>query len=267
MNLDASNKTPVVIWHGLGDSCCEEMGMNKIKKFIQEEIPGTYVYSAQLADSAYKDRISGFYGNINEQIDKICNTLKNDVNIQDEYYGLGFSQGGLFLRALHQRCPYPRMKKLVTFGSPHAGIASPPPCKNSDMVCWGINKALVAYGYTDMFQRSVVPAQYYKSPNELERYLEKSIFLPDINNELLINQTYVDQIKKLEKLVLIHFMHENVLDPKKSSWFSFYGSDNEVISLKNSTLYKDDRLGLKYLDENNRIDFLEIPEMHASLFC
>ncbi|PVV05145.1 hypothetical protein BB560_000343 [Smittium megazygosporum] len=59
---------PVVMWHGLGDDCCNELGMGKVKSWIEEEIPGAYVYSVQLSESATNDRFAGFYGNVDSQV-------------------------------------------------------------------------------------------------------------------------------------------------------------------------------------------------------
>ena len=48
------------------------------------------------------------------------------------YHGVGISQGGLLLRGLAQMCPDPRMRSLVTIGSPHQGIFGLPKCFNSN---------------------------------------------------------------------------------------------------------------------------------------
>ncbi|KAK6048120.1 hypothetical protein COOONC_14375 [Cooperia oncophora] len=36
---------PVVIWHGMGDSCCNPMSMGRIKRLIEENVDGVYVKS------------------------------------------------------------------------------------------------------------------------------------------------------------------------------------------------------------------------------
>ncbi len=48
--LMASN-TPVVIWHGMGDSCCNPLSMGSIQKLIEKNISGIYVKSLEIGSS------------------------------------------------------------------------------------------------------------------------------------------------------------------------------------------------------------------------
>lgn len=57
-------------------------------------------------------------------------------------------------------------------------------------------------------QRDLVQATYWHDPLHEEEYRQKSSFLSNINNEVFINQTYIDNLNKLEKCVLNVF--ENV---------------------------------------------------------
>jgi len=36
---------PVVIWHGMGDTCCYSFSMGMIKNELEKKLPGVYVYS------------------------------------------------------------------------------------------------------------------------------------------------------------------------------------------------------------------------------
>ena len=36
---------PVVLWHGMGDTCCYPFSMGAVKKEIEKALPGIYVYS------------------------------------------------------------------------------------------------------------------------------------------------------------------------------------------------------------------------------
>ena len=40
---DAAATYPVVLWHGMGDTCCLPTSMGYIKKLIEKTIPGVYV--------------------------------------------------------------------------------------------------------------------------------------------------------------------------------------------------------------------------------
>ena len=43
-----SSPLPVVIWHGMGDSCCNPLSMGAVKRIIEDEVPGIYVHSLMI---------------------------------------------------------------------------------------------------------------------------------------------------------------------------------------------------------------------------
>lgn len=56
------------------------------------------------------------------QLTTVCEQLKNVTELADGFNAIGFSQGGLFLRAYVEKCNHPSVKKLMSFGSPHMGM-------------------------------------------------------------------------------------------------------------------------------------------------
>ena len=50
--------------------------------------------------------------------------------------------------------------------------------------------------------------------------------------------------------------------PRETAWFQFYDNDKNVVDLKNSDFYKNDYIGLKTLDDQNKINFVEIQGNH-----
>lgn len=79
-NANDTAPLPVVLWHGMGDTCCSE-SMNTIKRLIEQKL-GVFVYSVQTADNANAESWSGFKGNVNDQVAKVrgvvgmCGTLE-----------------------------------------------------------------------------------------------------------------------------------------------------------------------------------------------
>ena len=120
---------PILIWHGMGDSCCNPQSIGKISSFIEDKLPGVVIRSVRIGDTEEEDRRSSFFGNMNQQIEDMCRLVLNDAELtRNGFNAIGFSQGGQFLRALTQRCPPPAhlvslVYTLVTFGSQHMGIA------------------------------------------------------------------------------------------------------------------------------------------------
>ncbi|OLY81562.1 Palmitoyl-protein thioesterase 1 [Smittium mucronatum] len=216
------------MWHMLGDDCCSDFSNNFIKN-IKSVIPNAYVYSVKVGITPAGDRINGYFGNSKIQVDLICQQLKSNPALANGYNGLGFSQGGLLMRALLQRCPYPKMNSLVTFGSPHAGVSSPP-CKDAlGSFCNSVSKSINSGVYKPLIQNAIVPAQYYKDPKNINEYLKKSILLPDINNEI---KDYVNRIKQLKKFVMVKFSQEQIVKPALST--VRYISNSDIIALLNT---------------------------------
>jgi palmitoyl-protein thioesterase len=72
------------------------------------------------------DADAGIWGTVNKQLDQVCAAVSNEPELADGFNAVGFSQGGLFFRALIERCSGLIVHTLVTYGSPHAGISKLP---------------------------------------------------------------------------------------------------------------------------------------------
>ncbi|XP_071531238.1 palmitoyl-protein thioesterase 1 isoform X2 [Panulirus ornatus] len=255
----ATNKsTPLVIWHGMGDTCCFFFSMGHIKKLVEERIPGIYVRSIMIGDNIIADEEHGYFGNVNEQVEGVCKKIAADPELQGGYHAMGFSQGGQFLRAVAERCPEPVMHNLITFGGQHQGIFGLPSCQPDDLFCEEMRRLLSMGAYINWIQDTLVQAQYWHDPLHEEDYRNKSIFLADINNEKVLNEDYRNNLKKLDNFVMVRFLEDRMVVPAESEWFGFYapGQDIEVIPLQESRLYLEDRLGLKEMDEAGKLHFL-----------
>jgi palmitoyl-protein thioesterase len=59
-----------------------------------------------MSDSVFSDFTSGFVGDANLEIERVCNLLKDhpDLKGAEGINMVGFSQGGQFARAVVQRC-------------------------------------------------------------------------------------------------------------------------------------------------------------------
>jgi len=258
--------TPVVMWHGMGDSCCLPFSMGRIKKLIEKETGGAYVHSLKIGHNIIDDTTDGFLMPVNEQVEMACAIIGNDTNLKDGYHAVGFSQGGQFLRAVAQRCPNPPMKNLVTMGGQHQGVYGIPNCPGeSNFICDLTRKVVSEFIYDNLLQSHLVQAEYWQDPLNHQRYVEKSQFIAEINNEPPYdNKEYAENLKKLEGLVLVKFTEDSMVEPRESSHFEFYeeGSGKTKVPLRDSPLYTEDRLGLKTLDEAGKLVTLDCPGDH-----
>jgi len=255
--------TPVVLWHGMGDSAA---GMVGIANIIKDVIPDIYVHRIMIGGNIIVDTESGFFRDTNRQVREVCQMLAEDPELQGGYNAIGFSQGGQFLRAVAQRCPEPAMRNLITIGAQHQGVFGFPNCPGEmDPFC-DIVRDLLNYGaYVDFVQDFLVQAQYWHDPLHFDTYVEKSQFIAEVNNEKAEkNASYAINLANLENFVLVKNNQDSMVEPRESSHFEFYtpGQADVILPLRESPLYTEDRIGLKALDEAGRLVFMSIEGNH-----
>lgn len=255
----------IVLWHGLGDNY-NSLGMLRMKEIIQQLMPNTYVHSVYIDPNPTIDERRSLMGDANEEIDLVCLNLSYTPELQNGFGAIGFSQGGLFLQALIERCPNISVLTLVTFGSPHMGVLELPMCADDkDWLCKKRNELLKKQVWLDTIQKSIIPAQYFRVTGEYEEYLQHLNFLADVNNER--TDTYSLEAKarfaKLRKLVLIKFTKDTTLVPKESAYFQeFDPLGNYIVDMRQTRVYKEDLIGLRELDKAGKIDFLTVEDNH-----
>jgi palmitoyl-protein thioesterase len=259
--------TPVVLWHGMGDSCCNPESMGAIKRMIESNIPEVYVLSLRIGNDVVEDSENGFFMNVNKQIEMVCTQLAADPQLANGYHAVGFSQGGQFLRAVAQRCPNPPMKNLVSVGGQHQGVYGFPKCPAAEWICNDVRRLLNLGAYISWIQNSLVQAEYWHDPLNQAEYQAKSVFLADINNENTINATYKTNLLKLTNMLLIKFNSDTMVTPRESEWFGFYniGQASTMQMYNETTLYTEDRIGLKTLDTTGRLHFLAVDGDHLQI--
>jgi len=252
-----STYRPVVLWHGLGDSGFDDRSMGHVAEIIREKLPGIYVKLITFGDSESQDRQASYFGDVNQQLSEVCAMLEKDAELVHGFNAIGFSQGGAFMRGYVERCNSPRVYNLITFGSPHGGAAEAPNCdENNDLWCDIVRSIIRRNVYGEWAQTHVIPAQYFKDPEDLPTYVEQSAYLADINNEREFkNVSYAEGIRSLNFFVLIKFTEDTTLIPSNSAWFEFYDNNdrNVTLPLRQQPIYVEDWIGLKTLDSLGRL--------------
>jgi palmitoyl-protein thioesterase len=204
---------PVLLWHGMG-ATADSLG--EVAAMLQEAL-NTSVYSIQIG-SKDEDQKYSFFDRIDRQVKLVCDYLQSDPIYSNGYDAIGFSQGGLFLRALVQSCPI-KANSLITLGSPHGGVSDIPRCSNSNDVNCSLMRSIVNQGvYWSWIQQRVVQAQYFKQWSN-PAYKKSNIFLPKINNELAENQEYKARLQSLSKFVMVMFTNDTQVVPKETAVF------------------------------------------------
>ncbi|XP_054619047.1 palmitoyl-protein thioesterase 1-like [Dunckerocampus dactyliophorus] len=265
---EANGTVPLVLWHGMGESCCDPVNMGAIKQMIEHMIPGIYVLSLMIGKNVEEDTENSFFMDVNQQVSMVCSQLAQDPKLKGGYNAMGFSQGAQFLRAVAQRCPSPPMKNLISVGGQHQGVYGLPKCSGgSSHLCDFIRNLLNSGPYNNLIQTTLVQAQYWHDPLNDDLYKQRSLFLADINQERVVNETYKKNLQMLNKFVMVKFLQDSVVDPVDSEWFGFLktGHTKETETLQESVLYKEDRLGLAAMDKAGKLVFLATDADHLQL--
>ncbi|XP_074642317.1 palmitoyl-protein thioesterase 1-like isoform X2 [Tubulanus polymorphus] len=249
-----------------GDSCCNPISMGSIKNLIEKQVPGIYVRSLMIGNNVFEDTLNGFFMNANKQIEMACQKIASDPKLRYGYNSIGFSQGGQFLRAVAQRCPYPPMFNLVSIGGQHEGVYGFPRCPGENSTLCDIVRKFLDYGvYLDFVQNTIVQAEYWHDPIKEAEYIAKSVFLADINNaRSQKNMTYRTNLMRLKNFVMVKFLRDTMVDPKDSEWFGYYipGQAKNTYKLQDGKLYKQDWLGLQVMDKLGKLHFLSSDSDH-----
>jgi len=251
---------PVVMWHGMGDTCCNPGSLGAIQKLIEQQIPGVFVHSLRIGNSTVADEFNGFLMPIAEQIPYAYNQLMAIPELQDGFNAIGFSQGGQFLRAFVQQYNYPPVYNLVTLGGQHQGVYGMPQCPGvNSTLCEIARKMLDVGAYVPFIQERLVQAEYWHDAINETNYVEHNIWLPGINNEgPNKNDTYKQNLMSLNSFVMVQFTEDTMVQPRSSEYFGYYvpGQDKVEQTLQQTQLYKQDWLGLKEMDGLGKLHFI-----------
>jgi palmitoyl-protein thioesterase len=263
--IKKSSHLPVLLWHGMGDSYNSE-AMLWAADQLKKGQPDLDIYSIYIDKDSAKDKKASILGDVMTQVGDVCEEIKQlDIDFNKGFNAIGFSQGGLFIRALVQTCDV-KFRNVIAVGSPQNGFVDLPPCEPDSFLCRKRNEFLKSRMYSDYLQENNVQAQYFRDVTNYETYLEKSTFLKYVNNELFRDLNYYERMINLNKFVMIMFEKDETLVPKETAWF--YDVDaitGDLVSFKQTDSYLNDLVGMKKLNEQGKIDFLKIDDLHLKM--
>ena len=84
-------------------------------------------------------------------------------------------------------------------------------------------------------QNILVQAQYWHDPLHFQTYVEKSLFIAEINNEKAVkNESYAVNLATLENFVLVKHTEDGMVEPRESEHFEFYtpGQSDVIMPLR-----------------------------------
>ena len=248
---------PIALFHGIVDSCTMK-NTSKLVSDLQADL-GVHVECIEIGNG-FLDSVTK---PIQSQVEEACEKIKSNPNFQDEFSILGISQGTLIGRYIIEKCDIKgKVKRYMSFDGPQMGIASIPKITCGSFCEWLCNiTAPLAYNLRDI----VAPCGYYKYRYDQETYRKTNTFLKMLNNENEPRDKEIyERFSSLEKVKLIKSLGDTVITPIDSSWFQFYDKEgNKIVPLKESYFYIDDYIGLRKLDEEGKVKFVEFQEEHV----
>lgn len=115
-------------------------------------------------------------------------------------------------------------------------------------------------------QHLFAPSDYYREWWNPNKYMEKTTFLPAINNEIssAYEEGYATRMKRLTNFAMFMWEDDTIIGPRESSHFGYYSRWYHKKGLRDSLAYKFDFIGMKTLDEASKLWFYSGPGDHMS---
>ena len=311
----------IVLVHGMGDTCCNPLSLGKIESLIEsssnaeETNTKKKVISIKFGRNSMRDFISGFIGDAfslvkdfgcaqlrkakEEMMMNHDDTIENDDKV--ETILLGFSQGGVFARAMVETCE-DEVNALITFGAPHSGVWKFPGCDKtanalSRKWCEYSRKVASKAAYSEMLKSKSVQASYFRDVSDakrFEQYVRSGSLLSVINGEeedgsddeddargeerkMKTGQRRREKMCNLDVFAMFSFEKDEVVVPRDSAVFSDAPSvpfeyteekSSELLNVRETKFYlnEEDGLCLRELDEKNRMKIDVVPDAHHMQF-
>ena len=306
----------IVLVHGMGDTCCNPLSLGKIESLIESSsnTETNKVISIKFGRNSVSDFISGFIGNAFSLVEDFgCaqlrkakeemmmnhdDTIENDDKV--ETILLGFSQGGVFARAMVETCE-DEVNALITFGAPHSGVWKFPGCDKtanalSRKWCEYSRKVASTAAYSEMLKSKSVQASYFRDVSDakrFEQYVRSGSLLSVINGEedgsdeddargeerkrKMGQRRRREKMCNLDVFAMFSFEKDEVVVPRDSAVFSDAPSvpfeyteekSSELLNVRETKFYlnEEDGLCLRELDEKNRMKIDVVPDAHHMQF-
>ena len=227
--------TPIVIMHGILSSSDD---LEDVKTWFEQNTKSR-VFNIEIGNG----QVDSISKPMSWQLEEFVKTTSSIPELNDGFHFVGFSQGGLIGRGYAEIYNNPRISTLLTFGTPHSGV-----------FMWRMPKI-----YSEFNQEHLSYAGYYKDPYMYPIYLKNASYLPYINNEN--NQNLELDVNHF---VMVWSKIDGVIKPEESCKFEFFGVNTEiVIPLWDSDQYRDNLIGLRTLEETDRLHIIESTCVHT----
>jgi palmitoyl-protein thioesterase len=199
--------------------------------------------------------------NMNENVDVFAEKVRADTQLANGFNCVGLSQGNNICRGYIQRYNDPPANTHLSIHGPVAGVAALPSCYpdgEQGSICQDISDVLGKLAYNEKMQNLLFQANYFREINYLNTLPYKKFSqMGDWNNEDgTTDKTIKTNFAKTNKFAMIKANSDSVVVPREGEWWGAYSDDyTTVLTMKETTWYKQDLFGLKTADEQGKLFF------------
>ncbi len=232
----------------------------------------------------YKHHLTNVLTDMPSQLTMVRKAVESTPALANGFNLVGYSQGALLARAYVQ--VYGNVHNLISLSGPQAGIDDCPMLgylARHHKLC----EEIVNVATREIYQLADCSFCGYWKGQDRDVYLSSSTFLADINNDLEVkNETYRRNMISLNQYVVVRANQDQIVKPKNSSYHEFYPwgggyknvsiaylgtfdnfatHANYTIPLADDPGYQGDWIGLKMLNESNRLKLLAYDGQHLEI--
>jgi palmitoyl-protein thioesterase len=261
-----SAQLPVVLAHGMGDSCFND-GMQHITQRVSELLGGVYTVCIPTGQSQAEDTKSGYFLNMDASVDVLAASIAADPQLQGGFHAIGFSQGNNVVRGYISRYNTPSVHTFLSVNGVNAGVGAVPRCipsssqqvdaKTSFDFCDYLMEQASRSAYSDFAQEHSFQANYWRDPRPsgYEMY-QQYAQLAKWNNEAgFVNQTLKENWAKTQTFVWVLATEDGMVWPKEGEhWGAADPADpfHHIWPMEETPWYKDDLFGLRTAQEKSK---------------
>ncbi len=261
---------PVVLAHGMGDSCFND-GMQRVTQRVAQLLGGgedIYTTCIATGKNQQEDTMNGYFLNMDESVDVFAQAVQKDERLKAGFHAMGFSQGNNVIRGYIAKHNNPPVHTFISVNGVNAGIGAVPYCRPSTKDVTSAGDATVSLpsvcdllmenasraAYTKYAQQHSFQANYWRDPRPVAADRYKTFGqLAQWNNEgHSLNQTLRDNWAKTSRFVWVMANQDRMVWPKEGEhWGAPDPNDpfQHVLPMNETEWYQKDLFGLKTAQE------------------
>lgn len=261
---EESSNVPVVLAHGMGDSCFNS-GMQKITSHVSTQLGGVYATCIPTGQTQGEDTNNGYFLNMNANVDIFAAAVAADEKLKGGFHAIGFSQGNNVIRGYIARYNDPPVHTFISVNGVNAGVGAVPYCRPKQealdheqgvgfSMCDLLMEQASRQAYTEYAQEHLFQANYWRDPRPAEAEAYKTYAqLAQWNNEVdNANHTLNENYAKTKKFVWVMAEQDSMIWPKEGEhWGAPDPNDpfHTILPMNQTEWYQKDLFGLRTAQE------------------